>query len=101
MTVMRRPGGVTLCAVALAAAATVIAQEKTPFKSGASTVAVYATVTDATGRLVPDLQKESFEVYDDGKPQTISTFASDVQPITLVMMLDRSLSMLANFKLVE
>ena len=77
------------------------AQAQTPFKSGASTVAVYTTVTDAAGRLVPDLGRDSFEVYDNGKPQTISTFAADVQPITLVMMLDRSLSMLSNFRLVE
>jgi Ca-activated chloride channel homolog len=99
MTPMRRLGGVMLCAAT--AAATLVAQEKTAFKSGASTVAVYTTVTDAAGRLVPDLQKEDFEVYDNGKPQTISTFASDVQPITIVMMLDRSLSMRSNFKLVE
>jgi VWFA-related protein len=92
------PGHV-LCAVA--AAATLLAQEKIPFKSGASTDAVYATVTDAAGRLAPDLPQESFEVYDNGKRQTISTFASGVQPITIVVMLDRSLSMLANATLVE
>jgi VWFA-related protein len=89
----------------LAGAAAVMAhdgaQEKTPFKSGASTVAVYTTVTDAAGRLVPDLGRESFEVYDNGKLQAITTFTADVQPITLVMMLDRSLSMLSNFRLVE
>jgi VWFA-related protein len=71
------------------------------FKSGAQTVAVYTTVTDTTGRLVTDLDKDKFEVYDNGKPQTITTFASDIQPITVVMMLDRSLSMLRNFELVE
>jgi Ca-activated chloride channel family protein len=72
-----------------------------PFKSGASTVAVYTTVTDPTGRLVGDLTKDQFEVTDDGKPQTIVTFANDIQPITVVMMLDRSGSMAGNFNLVE
>jgi VWFA-related protein len=90
---------VLVCAIA--AIGVLAAGEQAPFKSGASTVAVYTTVTDASGRLVPDLQKESFEVYDNGTRQTISTFASEVQPITLVMMLDRSLSMLSNFTLVE
>ena len=71
------------------------------FKSGASTVAVYTTVTDAAGQLVLDLGRDDFEVYDNGKPQPISIFASDVQPITVVMMLDRSGSMLSNFTLVE
>ena len=71
------------------------------FKSGASTVAVYTTVTDAAGQLVPDLGRDDFEVYDNGKLQPISIFTNDVQPITVVMMLDRSASMLANFTLVE
>jgi VWFA-related protein len=74
---------------------------QTPFKSGASTVAVYTTVTDGAGRLVPDLDRDHFEIYDDGRLQAITTFANDLQPITVVMMLDRSLSMLANFELVE
>ncbi len=78
-----------------------VAQEKTPFKSGASTVAVYATVTDASGQLVPDLDRDDFEVYDNGKPQAISILKNYEQPITIVMMLDRSGSMRSNFTLVE
>jgi Ca-activated chloride channel homolog len=87
------------CLAVVAAAATLAAQDAR-FKSAASTVAVYATVTDAGGRLVPDLPRDRFEVYDNGRPQEITTFASDLQPITVVMMLDRSLSMLRNFELV-
>ena len=81
------------------AAATIAAQQ--PFKSGAQTVVVYATVTDSSGHIVTDLTRDRFEVYDGGKPQAITTFANDVQPITVVMMLDRSVSMLHNFSLVE
>ena len=81
------------------AAATLAAQQ--PFKSGAQTVVVYATVTDSSGHIVTDLTRDRFEVYDGGKPQAITTFANDVQPITVVMMLDRSVSMLHNFSLVE
>jgi VWFA-related protein len=92
-----RPG--LMLAAVLAAVATLSGQQGS-FKSGALTVAVYTTVTDASGRLVPDLTRDSFEVYDNAKPQVISTFASDLQPITVVMMLDRSLSMLRNFELV-
>jgi len=71
------------------------------FKSGAQMVAVYTTVTDIDGRLVPDLTQDVFEVYDNGKLQPITTFANDIQPITIVVMLDRSASMLANFRLVQ
>jgi Ca-activated chloride channel homolog len=81
-------------------AAEPLAQQQ-PFKSGARTVSVYATVTDSDGRLVPDLTREDFEVYDNGKLQPISIFSSEIQPITVVMMLDRSGSMRGNFRLLE
>jgi Ca-activated chloride channel homolog len=79
----------------------VVAGRQQPFKSGARTVAVYATVTDSAGRLVPDLSRDDFEIYDNGRPQPLTLFASDSQPITIVVMLDRSGSMKANFRLVE
>jgi VWFA-related protein len=77
------------------------AQEQPQFRSGAKTVAVYATVTGPDGRLVPDLGREAFEVRDKGKPQPLTVFSNDVQPITVVMMLDRSGSMRGNFGLVQ
>lgn len=82
------------CAVAITSA-------QQPFRSGARTVAVYTTVTDRQGRLVPDLTRDDFEIYDNGRRQPISLFANDVQPITVVMLLDRSGSMRANFRFVE
>lgn len=89
--------------VCVLAVATVAAQQQQPpiFKSGARTVAVYATVTDGDGRLVPDLNQEDFEVRDNGKAVPIAVFSKEVQPITLVMMLDRSGSMRGNFQLVD
>src|SRR5215831_13612450 len=71
------------------------------FKNVTRTVAVYTTVTSVDGRLVPDLGRDDFEVADNGKRQDISVFANDVQPITVVIMLDRSGSMERNFELVE
>jgi VWFA-related protein len=71
------------------------------FRSGARTVAVYVTVSDEAGALVPDLTREDFEVLDNGKRQPITLFESGVQPITVVLMLDRSGSMMSNFKLVR
>jgi VWFA-related protein len=72
-----------------------------PIRTGARTVAVYATVTDKDGRLIPDLGRDAFEIYDNGKLQSTTVFSNDVQPITVVMMLDRSGSMTGNFRLVE
>ena len=76
-------------------------QQQPTFKSGAKTVAVYATVTDRDGRLVPDLARDDFEVKDSGKAAPITVFSNDIQPISVVMMLDRSGSMRGNFRLVE
>src|SRR6185369_6899060 len=76
-------------------------QDQQVFRSGLKAVAVYVTVSDAQGRLVPNLTKDEFEVYDNGKKQEITLFDSGVQPITLVMMLDSSGSMVGNFSLVR
>jgi Ca-activated chloride channel homolog len=78
----------------------VFAQQPT-FRTGTRTVALYATVTDAQKRLVPDLMQEHFEIFDNDKPQTIDLFVNEVQPITVVVMLDTSASMTGNLKLLE
>jgi Ca-activated chloride channel family protein len=71
------------------------------FTTGTRTVAVYATVTNARGRLEPDLSKDDFAVDDNGKRQDLTVFSNDIQPITVVMLLDRSGSMLRNLDLEE
>ena len=91
---------VVVCLTALVPASTP-AQQQAPIRVGARTVAVYTTVTDKEGRLVPDLAQDDFEIYDNGKLQSTTVFSSELQPITLVMMLDRSGSMRGNFRLVQ
>lgn len=90
----------TACVVA-ALGATVAGQQQAPFRSGASTVAVYTTVTDSTGRLVPNLTQDDFEIYDNGKLQPITLFATETQPISVIVMLDRSGSMKDSYRLVS
>jgi len=64
------------------------------FKSGSGVIVpVFATVSDADKRLVPDLGIDDFEVLDNDKPQPIVVFDNNVQPITVMVMLDTSLSM--------
>jgi Ca-activated chloride channel family protein len=88
--------------LALALSLHASAQQPPPtFSGGTRTVAVYATVSDPNGRLVPDLTRDRFSVDDNGKRQELTIFANDVQPITVVMLLDRSSSMRNNFSLVE
>jgi Ca-activated chloride channel family protein len=76
-------------------------QASQTYRGGTDLVAVYATVTDESGRLVYDLQKSDFTVTDNGKVQPVVFFSNDVQPITIVVMLDRSGSMASNFTLVQ
>jgi Ca-activated chloride channel homolog len=71
------------------------------FKSGTRTVAVYATVNEDNGRLIPDLTRDDFEIREDGKVRPITLFANEVQPITIVVMLDKSGSMRAGYGLVR
>jgi Ca-activated chloride channel family protein len=90
-----------LSAVSLLAARQDPQQQPPTFKSGARTVAVYATVSDGQGRLLSDLTRDDFEMYEDGKLRPLTLFASETQPITVVVMLDRSGSMKTNFGFVS
>jgi VWFA-related protein len=90
-----------LGAASLGAAVAAQQAQEPSFTAATRTVAVYATVTNAQGRLVPDLSRNDFTIDDDGRRQTLTVFSNDVQPITVVMLLDRSGSMKPNFALEE
>jgi VWFA-related protein len=57
-------------------------------------VAVYATVRDQDGHLVPNLTQKDFQIIDNGRAAAISTFSNDSLPIILALMLDLSGAML-------
>jgi len=80
----------------LTAAAALPAQQPPVFRAGTQTVSLFATVTDATGRLIPQLAKEDFEILDNNKPQTVTLFVNDIQFIKVVVLLDESGSMVNN-----
>jgi Ca-activated chloride channel family protein len=96
-------------AMALLVVSVVSAQQPPPqpqadqplFRSSVRTVSIYATVVDATGRLVPDLQRDDFIILEDGKPVDITLFSNEPQPFTAVVMLDTSASMTANLDLLN
>ncbi len=56
-------------------------------------VILWVTVTDRSDKLVGDLSKESFTVFEDGVPQTIRDFLLEDRPITMAIVLDSSGSM--------
>jgi Ca-activated chloride channel homolog len=63
------------------------------FKSGVELINVTATVTDATGRFVPGLRMEDFDVYEDNELQHVTHFSADRVPVSLGILLDTSQSM--------
>jgi VWFA-related protein len=104
MIARRRPRLIVRVALVVAAGSacwSAPAAQEQAYRGGTDVVAVYATVTDASGHLVPNLQKSDFVVSDNGKKQPIVIFSNDVQPITIVVMLDRSGSMAENFGVVR
>jgi Ca-activated chloride channel homolog len=98
-----------VAAVVLACTATAVALAQQPaaeqpqptFKGGTRLVSLFATVADAQKRLVPDLTKEDFEVFDNDKPQPLVFFQNETQPITVVVMLDTSGSMTGSIDLLR
>jgi Ca-activated chloride channel homolog len=79
-------------ALLVSLSALAFAQQPT-FRAGTQVVSLFATVTDAQKRLVPDLTQGDFDVFDNEKPQPLIFFQNEVQPISVVVMLDTSGSM--------
>ena len=63
------------------------------FRTGVELINVSATVTDGSGRFVPNLRKEDFVVFEDGQEQTITHFNAERVPVSLGIVLDTSGSM--------
>jgi VWFA-related protein len=70
-------------------------QGKVPvFRKNVTVVNVLFTVKDKHGALIPNLSKDHFELFEDGKPQTIKYFSTENDvPITLGLLIDSSKSM--------
>jgi VWFA-related protein len=70
------------------------AQEDVPlFKTGVSLVKVDVEVQDTSGAGIAGLHPGDFVVYDEGQPQTIADFASESEPVHVLILLDVSPSM--------
>jgi Ca-activated chloride channel homolog len=101
---MRRRGWVGALAfplLALAAVRTGAGQDIQPGTIGddsrisvdVNLVVLHATVSDRRGQPVSGLQKQDFEVYEDGVPQPIRVFEQEDVPVTAGLVVDHSGSM--------
>ncbi len=56
-------------------------------------VTINAVVRDHKGRIVPNLTRSDFQLFDAGRPQKIADFRADQAPITVALLFDTSGSM--------
>jgi VWFA-related protein len=73
-------------------------EDQTPtetLKVSVNVVGLFFNVKDKHGALIPNLTKGDFDVFEDGKPQTIKYFAAESNlPLTLGILIDSSGSQL-------
>jgi Ca-activated chloride channel family protein len=74
-------------------------QEPT-FRVSVRLVNVFTTVTDSHGAPIANLTRDDFQVFEDGKPQTISVFDKESEmPLSIVLEVDTSESTRRDIKL--
>jgi Ca-activated chloride channel homolog len=86
---------VAILAAALAAGtALVAAGQQSTFRTGVEVVSLNVTVTDqASQRFITDLDRDDFQVFEDGVKQELTFFTRTQSPIALTLLLDTSASM--------
>jgi Ca-activated chloride channel homolog len=63
------------------------------FKKQVQEVSLHATVVDESGRLVTNLDRGAFSVFQNGKPETITSFRREDVPVAIGIVIDNSGSM--------
>jgi Ca-activated chloride channel homolog len=63
------------------------------FKKEVDEVVLHATVVDDRQRMVTSLEKGAFSVYENGTPQTITSFRHEDIPVAMAIVIDNSGSM--------
>jgi VWFA-related protein len=58
-------------------------------------------VTDEAGKLIPDLNKDDFEIFEGNKRQEIARFEPVTSPVNVVMLLDLSGSTQERWKVIK
>src|SRR5436305_6659319 len=63
----------------------------TTLKTSVNVVQLFFNVKEKKGGLIPNLPKDNFQVFEDGKPQTIKYFSAESNlPLTLGILIDSS-----------
>lgn len=71
------------------------------FRSEVQLVPLTVTVTTHAGRYLPGLTADDFVVFEEGRPQTVSYFATVDSPVDLALLIDTSASMSRDLPLAQ
>ncbi len=63
------------------------------FKKQVQEVFLHATVVDETGRMVTNLTRNDFQIFQNDRPETITSFEKDDVPVAIGIVIDNSGSM--------
>ena len=63
------------------------------FKKDVQEVVLHATVVDESGRLVTNLDRSAFTIYQNGTPEPITSFRREDVPVAMGIVIDNSGSM--------
>jgi Ca-activated chloride channel homolog len=78
------------------------AQDRTPrgqIDVNVLNVPLMVSVTDNKGKLITNLVKEDFKIFEDGKPQTIRTYSRETDlPLSIALLVDSSGSVIEQIK---
>jgi VWFA-related protein len=73
-------------------------QRSVRFRTGVDLVRLSVTARNQDGQVVRDLKPEEFEVYEDGVIEEVHHFGHEATAISVVLLLDKSGSMMAGDK---
>jgi VWFA-related protein len=79
------------CLTVLCGAALLLAQDF-QLRTKLDLVVVPVTVRDQNGILVQNLNQDDFTILEDGKPQTISNFSTEPQPLSTAIIIDTEMT---------
>lgn len=71
------------------------------FRADTRLVVLHASVTDHKGKLLTNLNRDAFKVYENGQPQQVKIFRREDVPVSLGVIIDDSGSMMTKRSRVE
>lgn len=71
------------------------------FRSDTRLVVLHASVNDRKGKLLTNLERNAFKVFENGQPQEVKVFRREDVPVSLGLIIDDSGSMMSKRSRVE